>query len=40
VTKDLNEVKKIRAALDRVKTREIVEVTGDPAFEHLVGTVA
>lgn len=33
---DLEEVKKIRAALKAVRTREIVEVTGDPAFEHVV----
>ena len=35
VTKDLEEVKKIRKALSKVKTREIIEVTGDPAFEEL-----
>jgi hypothetical protein len=36
VTKDLEEVEKIRNALDQVKTQEITEVTGDPAFEHIV----
>ncbi len=39
VTKDLEKVKKIRAALKKVKTREIVEVTGDKAFAHVVGLV-
>ena len=33
---DLEEVKKIRVALKAVRTKEIVEVTGDPAFEHVV----
>ena len=33
---DLEEVKKIRVALKAVKTKEIVEVTGDPAFEYVV----
>lgn len=36
VTSDLEEVKKIRAALKAVITKEIIEVTGDPAFEHVV----
>lgn len=33
---DLEEVKKIRVALKTVRTKEIVEVTGDPAFEYVV----